>query len=258
MVSKSDLSCYFFSLLLNFCFLFLLFSNLRFLSDKSEPLKVKVLSEMVNSESFSSHTALKSLEEIQFNQPEPLAKGVSFKREETLGRREVKEEKLLEERIAQIAKAKQKGLDLSKEEIGLLNRKLASLKQGGGAVEDKASLKGPKEKSEVGGSSLGQVGHGTKGGQSLSSEYLFLIKRKLQNHFEIPIYLKNQKDLTAMVKINIAPDGKILSYTFLKKSSVNDFNVAVERCLKSASPLPIDRPVQVVVEFRGEGVGKLQ
>jgi colicin import membrane protein len=61
-----------------------------------------------------------------------------------------------------------------------------------------------------------------------------------------------------MVRITIGSDGRVLSYTFVKKSSVGEFNSAVERCLKTASPLPVDRPVQVVVEFKGTGVGKLE
>ncbi len=103
-----------------------------------------------------------------------------------------------------------------------------------------------------------EASQGTSSDETLSLEYLLLIKRKLQNNFEIPIYLRNQKDLYAVVDIEISSQGQILHYEFLKKSTSSEFNRAVEKCLKVSSPLPINKSVKIVVEFKGEGIGKIR
>lgn len=260
MFIRYNLGYYVLSLFLNFCFLFLLFSNLEFFSKTPETLKVKLVSNVMTSENFNIQPVSGPLVENKFEQSQSQSKEALSKREEKSGIREIEEKKLLEERLTKITKSKQREVETTTEEMGLLNKKIASLKKG--AKERVSASYRIEQQGSLGGStgdSLGQGNYGLKaGGQTLSQEYLLLIKRKLQNHFEIPIYLRTQKDLIAMVRITIGSDGRVLSYTFVKKSSVGEFNSAVERCLKTASPLPVDRPVQVVVEFKATGVGKLE
>lgn len=240
--------------------MFLLFSNLQFTSKTTETLKVKLVSNVITSKNLNVHPDSEPWERTELGKDRTLSKDLVSKKEGKFDITENKEEKLLEERLTRIIKSKQKEVETTTEELGLLNKKIASLKkraQGGESTNYRIG----HQRAHVAnrGSSSGQGTYGFKaGGQALSQEYLLLIKRKLQNHFEIPIYLRTQKDLIAMVRITIGSDGRVLSYTFVKKSSVGEFNSAVERCLKTASPLPVDRPVQVVVEFKGTGVGKLE
>ena len=60
------------------------------------------------------------------------------------------------------------------------------------------------------------------------------------------------------MSIDVSSKGEILHYTFLKNSSVPEFNQAVERCLKASSPLPVNKKAKIIVEFRSEGIGKLR
>lgn len=87
----------------------------------------------------------------------------------------------------------------------------------------------------------------------LSEDYLFLIKRKLQNHFEIPIYLKNKRDLFVIVEIETDREGRIKSINYLEKSKDMAFNRAVEKCLLASNPLPVSQAIKLKIEFRAEG-----
>jgi colicin import membrane protein len=58
--------------------------------------------------------------------------------------------------------------------------------------------------------------------------------------------------------MEISSEGKILHYQFIKKSENSDFNKAIERCLKISSPLPVNENVKIIVEFKGEGIGKIK
>lgn len=260
MFIRYNLVYFIFSLFLNLCFLFLLFSNLQFTSKTTETLKVKLVSNVITSKNLNVHPDSEPWERTELGKDRTLSKDLVSKKEGKFDITENKEEKLLEERLTRIIKSKQKEVETTTEELGLLNKKIASLKKK--AKEGVSANYRIEQQGSHGGStgySLGQGTYGFKaGGQALSQEYLLLIKRKLQNHFEIPIYLRTQKDLAAMVRINIGSDGRLVSYAFIKKSPVGEFNSAVERCLKTASPLPVDRPVQVVVEFKATGVGKLE
>uniref|UniRef100_A0A7V4N4G6 Uncharacterized protein n=1 Tax=Thermodesulfobacterium geofontis TaxID=1295609 RepID=A0A7V4N4G6_9BACT len=50
----------------------------------------------------------------------------------------------------------------------------------------------------------------------------------------------------------------MLNYEFIKKSENSEFNKAIERCLKISSPLPVNENVKIIVEFKGEGIGKIK
>jgi colicin import membrane protein len=89
--------------------------------------------------------------------------------------------------------------------------------------------------------------------QKISEEYLLLIKRRLQTHFEIPIYLKNKGNLSVVVEIETNAEGYIKKINYLKKSQDETFNKSVEKCLFASNPLPVSQPIKLKVEFRSEG-----
>ncbi|HEA83777.1 MAG TPA: hypothetical protein ENI03_00645, partial [Thermodesulfobacterium geofontis] len=154
----------------------------------------------------------------------------------------ISEDEILKEKLAKIeSKMSEKGAEpdysLSEEEIKELEKKLL-------AFQKRTHLNNTRT--------------GDHFGEALGVEYLFLIKRKLQNNFEVPIYLRSQKDLYAVVNIELSSEGKILHYKFLKKSSNSEFNKAVEKCLKVSSPLPVNRSLKLIVEFKSEGIGKIK
>ena len=118
-----------------------------------------------------------------------------------------KDEKLLAERLAELkAKAEERKLE----------EKLAALKE-------KISGKGT-------GISIS--------GQGVSRDLLARMAAHLKAFWEVPVILKDRHDLWAEVELKIAPDGKILSWRFLKSSGDSLFDQAVKTTLEKANPLP--------------------
>ena len=240
MFTKYDLFSYFLSIFINIFFLLIFFSTLNFSIHTEEKVRVRLISK-VNFVSPLSPASVKS-------SPKPKTKNISQKKEtkrttkrKTIQKKQISEEEILKERLAKIKskvsknKSKETFLEysLSEEELKQLEKKILAFQKN-------------------------EASQGTSSDETLSLEYLLLIKRKLQNNFEVPIYLRNQKNLYAVVDIEISSQGQILHYEFLKKSTSSEFNRAVEKCLKVSSPLPINKSVKIVVEFKGEGIGKIR
>ena len=242
MFTKYDLLSYFLSIFINIFFLLIFFSTLNFSIHTEEKVRVRLISK-VNFVSSLSPASVKS-------SPKSKTKNISKKKEikrkrttkrKTIQKKQISEEEILKERLAKIkskvskneSKENSSEYSLSEEELKQLKKKILAFQKN-------------------------EVSQGTSSDETLGLEYLLLIKRKLQNNFEVPIYLRNQKDLYAIVKIKISSQGQILYYEFLKKSTSSEFNRAVEKCLKVSSPLPINKSVKIVVEFKGEGIGKIR
>ena len=242
MFTKYEVLSYFLSIFINIFFLLIFFSTLNFTTPAEEKVRVKLISKVNFISSLNSASVKPSLK--------PKTKNVSKKKEtkrnrttkrKTIQKKQISEEEILKEKLAKIKSKVSKNefeetsseYSLSEEELKELEKKILAF-QKKEALQD-ASLY-----------------------ETLDLEYLLLIKRKLQNNFEVPIYLRNQKDLYAVVDIEISSQGKILHYEFLKKSTSSEFNRAVEKCLKVSSPLPINKSVKIVVEFKGEGIGKIR
>ncbi|MCX7873570.1 MAG: TonB C-terminal domain-containing protein [Caldimicrobium sp.] len=155
------------------------------------------------------------------------------------------EESLLQERLNRL-KGSRKIKDIPEDESSFLRDKLAHLekRRGGEKKHEEAQALMGGSKSQTPPSAADE---------KLSEEYLFLIKRKFQNHFEIPIYLRNKKNLFALVELEISSTGVIRKITYLKKGEDPQFNQAVERCLIAVNPLPVDREMRLRIEFRAEG-----
>lgn len=167
------------------------------------------------------------------------------KRESLKPKEEPLSEDLIKKRLSQLEEraSSKKEADLLKERLSQIEKKVS---QKGEALNEKNPSKGMKEPPDS-----SQYRSYEKA--TLSSEHLSLIRRKLQNHFEIPIYLRDKKDLSVIVEIEIGPDGSIKRITYLKKSRDDTFNKAVERCLAASNPLPVEGPLRLKVEFQGQG-----
>jgi TolA protein len=70
-----------------------------------------------------------------------------------------------------------------------------------------------------------------------SSGYAQLVQEHVQDHWELPPWLANSTH-KAMVQVFLNPRGKLVHYVFMRKSSNNQFNDAVETAIKSSSPFP--------------------
>lgn len=238
MFTKQDIFSYFFSILINILFLLIFFSALNLKLSKEEKVRVKLISSI----NFVSSPTSFPIEETKA--PEkftPPLKKVSKEKE-------LSEEEILEKRLVEIkSKISKAYIDtdysLSEKEIKELEKKMLAFQKNEVSKDVRSGTK-----------SAGTL----SGSETLGLEYLLLIKRKLQNNFEVPIYLRSQKDLNAIVNIETSPEGKILHYEFLKKSENSEFNKAIERCLKISSPLPVNKSVKIIVEFKGEGIGKIK
>lgn len=119
----------------------------------------------------------------------------------------VKEKELLARRITELkAKAEERELE----------EKLAALKK---KISERAS-----------GISLS--------GQGVSRDILAQMAAHLKAFWEVPVVLKDRHDLWAKVELKISPEGKILSWHFLRSSGDPLFDQAVESTLEKANPLP--------------------
>ena len=183
--------------------------------------------------------------------------------------------KKVEKKVISEKKKEEKEAELSEKELEILKKKLLALEKIA-AIKKKVreEIQFEKQKKEnykkeneskktEGIAKKGrEEGEGKKGkGKAeeeaeglITGDYLILIKKILESNFELPVYLKDKKGLSATVEIKIGAGGKIVSYKFLKKSENGDFNRAVEKCLKISSPLPVDKEGRVVVEFKAEGI----
>ncbi len=75
-------------------------------------------------------------------------------------------------------------------------------------------------------------------GKGISKDILTRMAAHLKAFWEVPVILKDRLDLYAEVELEIAPDGKILSWRFLRSSGEPLFDEAVKSTIKKADPLP--------------------
>lgn len=253
-----------FSLLINSTLLLLLITGLTFTRPKKEEVKITLLEPApsaprevkVDEETKSSilkesipeeNKVLKSREAFPRSQPKNLARVSSERSKEKSVDETYLEEALLK---ARLAKLKEKTLsEASRDEEEFLKKRISQLKNKGG---EKGQLSKGDSKSE--GLEKAPPSTSSEGVSSLSRDYLLLVKRKLQTHFEVPIYLKGRGDLKALVEIEVNERGEIQRVTFLQKAQDPEFNRAVERCLRAVNPLPVNQRARLRIEFRGEGL----
>ncbi len=291
MFSKYDALSYFLSILINLFFLLLFFSALNFKIPKKREVKVKLVFHSSSSHLVSKSKSItkpkktkkekikkikkekklrehkviahkKRVSEKKIVKRKAIPKRVSKKitvKKKAPKNKVYSSEEILREKIAQIKKelAKKKANSkanyaLSQSELNELEKKILALQKSLISQKKRKTFKNTSKALKNASYDVFQPA------ESLGIEYLLLIRRKLQDNFEVPIYLRNQKDLYAVVEMKISSEGKILRYRFLKKSEDSEFNKAVERCLKASSPLPVDKKVKIIVEFKAEGIGKIK
>lgn len=240
---KYDFISYFLSIVINLFFLVIFFSTLNFKILKEKEIKVKLISQ-VNFIT-STVTAENIRESESIKEERVKEKDITIKKN-SVSKNDFFEGDILKEKLAKIkSRVSERNVE---NDFSLSEKELKELEERMLAFHKRSVSEGIQENTQ------GKA----RDGESLDLEYLLLIKRKLQNNFEIPIYLRSKKDLYAVVNIELSSDGEILKYQFLKKSEISEFNKAVERCLKISSPLPVNKSVKIIVEFKAEGIGKIK
>jgi len=251
-----------FSLVIHLLFLtFILLSAYTFKNKKQEEVKVLLLeprTKEVVAKALPSLPYSLDSPQTQLNEEKPLKERILkndvpkqiAKKEKVLTKNE---EEFLKRKIQALKqeKNKEKEQALTEEELNYLQNRLAKLKKEG---EESSS------QSTAGGKTSSQAESSASTPSSspkLSTEFLLLVKRKLQANFELPIYLRAKSELKARVLIEVDSSGRILSYHFVQASGVSEFDRAVERCIRLSNPLPVDRATKIIVEFYGTGVGKV-
>lgn len=249
-----------FSLVIHLLFLtFILLSAYTLKNKKQEEVKVLLLEPRTKEVVTKALPSLPySLDSTQTQEEKPLKERIPkndvpkqmAKKEKLLTKNE---EEFLKRKIQALKQEKNKRKEqaLTEEELNYLQNRLAKLKK---EAEESSS------QSTTGGKMGSQAESSASTSSSstkLSTEFLLLVKRKLQANFEIPIYLRAKSDLKARVLIEVDSSGRILSYHFVQASGVSEFDRAVERCIRLSTPLPVDRAIKIIVEFYGTGVGKV-
>ncbi|MFN3505464.1 MAG: TonB C-terminal domain-containing protein [Caldimicrobium sp.] len=256
------------SFFLNLIFLALMMIGLTFSVHKKEEIKITLLEplafERVKPEVVAPEVAypevakpevvkpkelkpVKPLSTLKESAP-PKEKLVKPPLEKKSNMKEKSEEAWLNERLSALEKSAKLKRGL-KEDEEFLRKRLYSLQ---GKVKEKEDLGSEVPQSLSGGK--GKEIPSSAPSSKLSEEYLLLIKRKLQTHFEVPIYLKNRGDLSALVEIQVNPSGEIHRVSFLKRGDDEAFNRAIEKCLKAVNPLPVERDITLRIEFKAQGI----
>jgi colicin import membrane protein len=249
-----------FSLVIHLLFLtFILVSAYTFKNKKQEEVKVLLLEPRTKELVTKALPPLPySIDSTQTQEEKPLKERIPkndvpkqiAKKEKVLTKNE---EEFLKRKIQALKQEKNKDKEqaLTEEELNYLQNRLAKLKKEGGESSSQSTTGGKM------GSQAEASASTPSSSAKLSTEFLLLVKRKLQANFEIPIYLRAKSDLKAIVLIEVDSSGRILSYHFVQTSGVSEFDRAVERCIRLSTPLPVDRAAQIIVEFYGTGVGKV-
>ena len=249
-----------FSLVIHLLFLtFILLSAYTFKNKKQEEVKVLLLEPQTKEVVTKALPSLPySLDSTQTQEEKPLKEVIPkndvpkqiAKKEKVLTKNE---EEFLKRKIQALKQEKNKDKEqaLTEEELNYLQNRLAKLKREG---EESSSQSTAGEKM---GSQAEPSASTPSSSENLSTEFLLLVKRKLQANFELPIYLRAKSELKARVLIEVDSSGRILSYHFVQASGVSEFDRAVERCIRLSTPLPVDRATKIIVEFYGTGVGKV-
>jgi colicin import membrane protein len=251
-----------FSLVIHLLFLtFILLSAYTVKNKKQEEVKVlllepqtkEVVTKALPSLPYSSdspQTQLKEEKPLKERVPKNDVPKQIAKKEKLLPQNE---EEILKRKIQALKQEINKGKEqaLTEEELNYLQNRLAKLKKEGGESSSQSTTGGKI------GSQAESSDSTPSSSAKLSTEFLLLVKRKLQANFEIPIYLRAKSELKARVMIEVDSSGRILSYHFVQTSGVNEFDRAVERCIRLSTPLPVDRAAKIIVEFYGTGVGKV-
>ncbi|GEM_PF-3813935 len=88
-------------------------------------------------------------------------------------------------------------------------------------------------------------------GAGVSQDLGARISARLKAFWEVPLVLKGRKDLWAEVSLEIAPNGHIIHWRFLRRSGEPLFDEAISRTLKLADPLPAPgRGLSIPVVFK--------
>jgi outer membrane biosynthesis protein TonB len=246
-----------FSLVIHLLFLtFILLSAYTFKNKKQEEVKVLLLEP--RTKEVITKALPYSLDSTQTQEEKPLKEVIPkndvpkqiAKKEKFLTKNE---EEFLKRKIQALKQEKNKDKEqaLTEEELNYLQNRLAKLKREGEESSSQSTAGGKM------GSQAESSASTPSSSAKLSTEFLLLVKRKLQANFELPIYLRAKSELKARVLIEVDSSGRILSYHFVQASGVSEFDRAVERCIRLSTPLPVDRATKIIVEFYGTGVGKV-
>uniref|UniRef100_A0A7V4N3H5 Uncharacterized protein n=1 Tax=Thermodesulfobacterium geofontis TaxID=1295609 RepID=A0A7V4N3H5_9BACT len=184
MFTKYDIFSYFLSILINIFFLLVFFSALNLKISKEEKIKVRVSFPIEEIREFESFPRKEEVQKEKIVTPH----------KEISKENRVFEEKILKEKLASIKgriskESSESDYTLSEKELKELEERMIAF-QKKGVSKDTLSRTSSFDTSSA--------------SKILGLEYLLLVKRKLQNNFEVPIYLRSQRDLKAIVEIEIS------------------------------------------------------
>jgi outer membrane biosynthesis protein TonB len=72
----------------------------------------------------------------------------------------------------------------------------------------------------------------------IETQYADTVRDRLHQHFELPLYLQQRKDLSAKVTLWIHPDGTLRHFQFDAPSKDAHFNESIERSIRNSAPFP--------------------
>ncbi|MBS1983968.1 MAG: TonB C-terminal domain-containing protein [Bdellovibrionales bacterium] len=157
----------------------------------------------------------------------------------------------------QTAKAEEKKKPEKKKKESALDRLKAlrdTMRVEGRRQELMKKLKGDKEggRPMLGGNVLSE-GDSTSGDvATVHNAFVGKIKNHIRKHWSVPGWMTTGK-FQARVVVKIAPDGRVLSFEFEKKSGNDEYDANVKRSIESSNPFP-PPPPELKVFYMEEGL----
>lgn len=139
-------------------------------------------------------------------------------------------EKLHKKNLAEAREAEKKAAEAARIAAAEAVNQLKSMLRETNAVE-RSRRTSPSAKS-------GSTVRRKRGNDAVENQYFASIFGQLQPHWKLPEYKTWSKDLSAVIVIRIASDGKIIDQFFEKRSGDRLFDKFVLKALQDGSPLP--------------------
>ncbi len=90
--------------------------------------------------------------------------------------------------------------------------------------------------------------------EAATASYYDTVRDRMQEKWELPIWLSRQQNLSAKVMIFIDSRGKIRSFHFVKNSGNAQFDDEVKRTLQQSQPYPPPPPGEIASKLLTDGI----
>ncbi len=171
---------------------------------------------------------------------------IKRKKEEQIRKAEAEKKRKKEAELKRKKEAEKKAAEKKKKEEER-KRKLAEEKKRKAAEEKKRKAEAERKRKEAAmKKQMEAKARAARASQALS-KYVPRIQQKVEDNWRLP---PRPEVCNPTVRVNLAPDGKVLSATIVKSSGDSICDRSVEQAFRKASPIPIPLDPDLYSEFK--------